>query len=67
MKNENEYFVLLEVVIDSHLVQSRAEYRRLITQGAIKVNDIVITELFTKLYKGDIVTIGKNRTIVVGE
>ena len=67
MLDENEDFILLEVVIDKHLVQSRAEYRRLITQGAIKVNDIVITELFTRLYRGDIVTIGKNRIIVVGE
>ncbi len=67
MREENEDFNLLEVVIDEKLIQSRAEYRRLITQGAVKVNDIVITELYTKLYKGDVITIGINKTIIVGE
>jgi calcineurin-like phosphoesterase family protein len=50
------------------MVQSKAEYKRLITQGAITVNGEVKTEMFGELVNvGDVITIGKNRTMTVGK
>ena len=50
---------LLSVLIESKIVSSKAEARRLLTQNAVKVNTKVVADPALMLKKGDIIQKGK--------
>ena len=63
-----QYFVdsellIVNIIFDSGLLKSKSEARRMIKQGAVKLNDIVIKDIQDKVKPGKegILKIGKRR------
>ena len=62
-KNE---FDLISIVVDKGLVSSKSEFRRLLSQGGIKVNDVKITEETSLPKEGELVVqVGKKKFIKI--
>lgn len=62
-KNE---FDLISIVVDKGLVSSKSEFRRLLSQGGIKVNDVKITEEASLPKEGELVVqVGKKKFIKI--
>ena len=59
---------LCDFIVESGLAQSSSEARRLIDQGAVRINDKHVRENITTslLKSGDIIRIGKRRFIQIG-
>ena len=59
---------LSDFIVESGLAQSSSEARRLIDQGAVRINDKHVRENITTslLKSGDIIRIGKRRFIQIG-
>lgn len=61
-----EGFDLISTVVDKGLVSSKSEFRRLLSQGGIKVNDIKITEEADLPKEGELVVqVGKKKFIKI--
>lgn len=54
---------LVDVLVDSHCATSKSEARRLIEQGAVKINEKKISDPKVTLAVGDIVQAGKRKYI----
>ena len=55
--------LIVNIIYDSGLLKSKSEARRMIKQGAVKLNDLPITDIQTTLKPGKerILKIGKRR------
>ena len=51
------------LLLETGLVKSRSEARRLITQRAVDVDDNTVTEVDWKIKRGSIIKVGKRRYI----
>ena len=61
-----EGFDLISTVVDKGLVSSKSEFRRLLSQGGIKINDIKITEEANLPKEGELVVqVGKKKFIKI--
>lgn len=59
-------FDLISIVVDKGLVSSKSEFRRLLSQGGIKVNDVKITEEASLPKEGELVVqVGKKKFIKI--
>lgn len=59
-------FDLISIVVDKGLVSSKSEFRRLLSQGGIKVNDVKITEETSLPKEGELVVqVGKKKFIKI--
>jgi len=50
---------IIEALVESQLVSSNSEARRLITQKGVKINDVAVDDLEMKVSSGDIIKKGK--------
>ena len=63
---EKENFDLIQIVVDKGLVSSKSEFRRLLAQGGVKINDKKITkEEFLQKEGEFVVQIGKKKFIKI--
>ena len=56
---------VLEDLIKAGMVSSRSEFKRLIEQEGIKINDKTIGDIDVKLKEGDVLRIGKRRVVKI--
>jgi len=56
---------LVKALADEKVICSFAEGRRLIGQGAVKVNDQVVTDIAAAVSGGDEVKIGKKQKVII--
>ncbi|MDX1765757.1 MAG: tyrosine--tRNA ligase [Candidatus Saccharimonadales bacterium] len=54
-----------DVIFRANLVESKSEARRLVEQGAVKINDEKIEGLEVNLNSGDVIQVGKRRYIKI--
>ena len=65
---EKENFDLIQIVVDKGLVSSKSEFRRLLAQGGVKINDKKITKEEFLPKEGELVVqIGKKKFIKIKE
>ncbi len=50
---------IIPLLVQYHYVESGSAFRRLVSQGGVRINDEVITDLQTVLFHGDVIRIGK--------
>ena len=63
---EKENFDLIQIVVDKGLVSSKSEFRRLLAQGGVKINDKKITKEEFLPKEGELVVqIGKKKFIKI--
>ena len=63
---EKENFDLIQIVVDKGLVSSKSEFRRLLAQGGVKINDKKITKEEFLPKEGEfVVQIGKKKFIKI--
>ena len=66
INTEKENFDLIQIVVDKGLVSSKSEFRRLLAQGGVKINDKKITkEEFLQKEGEFVVQIGKKKFIKI--
>ncbi len=56
---------IIEVLVESGLVQSNSDARRAIQQNGVKINDQVVVEINIKLMAGDVVQKGKRHFVKI--
>ncbi len=57
--------VLLDVLVDSGLVKSKSEARRLVEQNGVKVDGEPVSDAYINLVRGVVVQVGKRRFIKI--
>ena len=66
INTEKENFDLIQIVVDKGLVSSKSEFRRLLAQGGVKINDKKITKEEFLPKEGEfVVQIGKKKFIKI--
>lgn len=66
INTEKENFDLIQIVVDKGLVSSKSEFRRLLAQGGVKINDKKITKEEFLPKEGELVVqIGKKKFIKI--
>ena len=66
INTEKENFDLIQIVVDKGLVSSKSEFRRLLAQGGVKINDKKITKEEFLPKEGELVVqIGKKKYIKI--
>lgn len=62
---------LFDALYENHLVVSKAEFRRLVYCGGIKINDEVVKDEnlhnSIEVFNGDKINIGKSKSIIIKE
>lgn len=56
---------LREILLEQGLVESKSDFRRLINEGAITYNGVVLEDPFYKITKGGVVKVGKKRFLKI--
>lgn len=56
---------ILDVLLEAQMVESKSEARRALEQNGVKINQLVITDINTKVQSGDIIQKGKRHFIKI--
>lgn len=62
---QKNLFDCLTPLVEAEIVKSGSEFRRLVTQGGVRKNGVVVTRMEEELQDGDVLKIGKKRFVKV--
>ena len=56
---------LIPILVQNNIISSKSEFKRLIAQGGVRVNQEKINDMDFKLINNDVIKIGKKKFIRV--
>ena len=56
---------LIPILVQDNIISSKSEFKRLIAQGGVRVNQEKINDMDLKLINNDVIKIGKKKFIRV--
>lgn len=63
VSEQNNLFDCLVPLVESGLVKSGSEFRRLVAQGGVKKNNVTVTDMNEPVQTGDVLRIGKKKFV----